>query len=179
MFLLNGQRLFFGEEFTGSDGTVFPADWLENATNEQRVLIGIIQKPTPETWDQRYYWGYRADGVLIPKQLEDKVITPEDGEPYTQTGLKTLQINQTKDTANKILAQTDWYVIRNLERGIDIPADVVAHRAAVIEVSEELETLISATTTVEELKGLYESSTEEVDGEFVTVPPAAPNWPSL
>jgi hypothetical protein len=178
MFVLNGQRLFYGESFTGSDGTVFPADWLENSTKEQKALIGIIQSPTPTTWDQRYYWGYRADGTLIPKQLEDETITPEEGEEYTQTGLKTQHIRETKDTANKLLSQTDWYVTRKFERNIEIPADVVAERAKIIEVAEEREALIASVSTVDELKGLYESSstTDEETGEVTTNPPAMPNW---
>jgi len=178
MFVLNGERLYFGQEFTGSDGTVFPADWLENSTNEQKALIGIVQYPTSDTWDQRYYWGYRADGTLIPKQLEDEVVTPEEGESYTQTGLKTLHISQTKQTANGNLQPTDWYVIRKFERNIDIPADVVAQRAKIIEVAEEREALIASVSTVEELKGLYESSStiDEETGEAITTPPAMPNW---
>ena len=181
MFVLNGQRLFYGESFTGSDGTVFPAEWLETSTPEQRSVIGIIQYPTATTWDQRYYWGYRQDGTLIPMQLEDETITPEEGEAYTQTGLKTRHIRQTKETANKLLAETDWHVIRKLERGIDIPADVATRRARIIEVSGQREALITAVTTVEELKGLYEASntTDEETGEVTVNPPAMPEWPTI
>ena len=37
-----------------------------------------------------------------------------------------------KDTANKLLAQTDWMVIRKAERNIDVPSNTVTYRAAVI-----------------------------------------------
>ena len=39
---------------------------------------------------------------------------------------------QVKDTANKLLAQSDWMVIRKVERSVDVPAETVTYRAAVI-----------------------------------------------
>jgi hypothetical protein len=179
MFILDGKPLALDRAFTAPDGTQYPANWLRLSSPAQREAIGITEQPNPPSWDQRYYWGYDADGNLIPKQLEDEVVTPEEGEPYTQTGLKTLHINQTKETANTLLAPTDWYVIRQLERNIDIPVGIVSYRASVIEVSEQRETLIGLTTSVAELKGLYESSVTGIGTEQVVNPPTIPNWPSI
>lgn len=179
MFLLNGKPLALDRAFTTPDGTQYPKNWLRLATPAQRAAIGITEQPDPIPHDQRYYWGYDQEGNLIPKQLEDETITPEEGEPYTQTGLKTLHINQTKDTANKLLAPTDWYVVRKFERDIDIPVGIASYRAGVIEVSEQRETLIGLTTSVAELKGLYESSVTGIGTEQVVNPPAMPEWPSI
>jgi hypothetical protein len=179
MFILNGKPLALDVAFTAPDGTQYPRNWLRLSTTAQREAIGISEQPNPPSWDQRYYWGYGADGNLIPKQLEDEVVTPEEGEPYTQTGLKTQHINQTKETANTLLAPTDWYIVRKFERNIDVPVGIVSYRAAVIEVSEQRETLIELTTSVAELKGLYESSTTGIGTEQVINPPAMPNWPSI
>jgi hypothetical protein len=171
MFILEGKPLALDRAFTTPDGTQYPANWLRLATPEQRAAVGITEQSDPPSWDQRYYWGYDAEGNLIPKQLEDEVVTPEEGEPYTQTGLKTLHIRQTKETANTLLSPTDWYIIRKIERDIDVPVGIVSYRSAVISVSEEREALIESVTSVEELKGLYES--------FDSQSPAMPNWPSI
>ena len=179
MFLLNGKPLALDRAFTTPDGTQYPANWLRLASPQERAAIGITEQPNPPSWDRRYYWGYDADGELIPKQLEDETITPEEGEPYTQTGLKTLHINQTKETANTLLAPTDWYVVRKFERDIDIPVGIASYRSDVITVSGQRETLISNVTTVGELKGLYESSTVGVGSTATIQPPAMPNWPSI
>ena len=180
MFLLNGKPLALDRAFTTPDGTQYPKNWLRLATPAQRAAIGITEQVSNDrVWDQRYYWGYDADGELIPKQLEDETITPEEGESYTQTGLKTLHINQTKDTANKLLASTDWYVVRKFERDIDIPVGIASYRADVIQVSGERETLIGLTTSVADLKGLYESSVTGIGTEQVVNPPAMPEWPSI
>ena len=179
MFILAGKPLALDRAFTTPDGTQYPKNWLRLATPEQRAAIGITEQPNPPSWDQRYYWGYDSEGNLIPKQLEDETITPEDGNPYIQTGLKTLHINQTKETANTLLQPTDWYIVRNFERGIDIPVGIASYRAGVIAVSEEREALIQAVRTVEELKALYESSTVGIGTEVVVNPPAMPEWTSI
>lgn len=154
MFILEGKPLALDTPFTTSDGTQYPSNWLRLSSLEEKEAIGITEQADSPVWDQRYYWGYDADGNLIPKQLEDEVVTPEGGEPYTQTGLKTLHIQQTKETANKLLLPTDWYIVRKFERNINIPTDVAEYRAEVIAVSEQRETLISSVTTVQELENL-------------------------
>jgi len=126
--------------------------------------------------DDRYYWvTQNPDGSYtgVPKELEDREEVDQDGNPmYVQVydeatqsmvnsdkrlvtkGLKSNHIAQVKQTANSILAQTDWMVIRKAERNVDIPADTVAYRAAVVAKASELETAISAVTSVEELIAL-------------------------
>jgi hypothetical protein len=107
-----------------------------------------------------------------PKELEDreesdqdgnplyvKVLGEVDGEPamvdsaerLVTKGLKSQFIAQAKDSANKALAATDWYVIRKAERGTDIPAEVVEKRALIVAQCNEKEAAITAATTVDEL----------------------------
>ena len=177
MFVLNGKPLALDRAFTTPDGTQYPKNWLRLASPEQRAAIGITEQSNPPSWDQRYYWGYDGDGNLIPKQLDD--IGPDPVTGITTTGLKTLHISQTKDAANSLLAPTDWYIVRKFERDVDVPVGIASYRAAVITVSTERESLIGLTTSVDELKGLYESSVSGIGTEQVVNPPAMPNWPTL
>ena len=174
MFILNGKPLAPDRAFTTPDGTQYPARWLRLSTPQQREAIGITEAPDEIPHDQRYFWGYDQEGNLIPKQLEDEIVTPEDGEPYTQTGLKTQHIRQTKETANSLLQPTDWYITRNFERNIEVPVGIVSYRAEVLAVSDAREVLISSVTSVEELKGLYESSTVGIGTSVVNHPPVMP-----
>ena len=190
MFILNGKPLALDRAFTAPDGTQYPANWLRLASPEQRESIGITEQADAPSYDQRYFWGYDENGDLIPKQLEDEVITvwenittevgiASTSRTYTQTGLKTQHIRQTKETANTLLQPTDWYVVRNFERNIDVPVGIVSFRAGVIAVSEERETLIGLTTSVVDLKGLYESSVTGIGTEQTVNPPAMPEWPNI
>jgi len=126
--------------------------------------------------DDRYYLvTANPDGSFskIPKALEDREGVDQEGNPMfvkvydeatnsmvdsTQRliskGLKSGHIEQVKRTANSILSQTDWMVIRKAERNIDIPADVATYRAVVVTKASELEASISAVTSVEELIAL-------------------------
>lgn len=169
MFLLNGNRLAEGTAFT-VDGTQYPANWLNLTTLAEKEAIGITEVADPVRADDRFYW----DGnVNNPKALEDKLEVKEDASPlYVQVydeatksmvdtdkqvvtkGLKSNFISQVKQSAGSILAQTDWMVIRKAERNVDIPESVVAYRASVVAKADELETAITAVTTVEQLAAL-------------------------
>jgi hypothetical protein len=143
MFLLNNQPLPIDTPFE-IDGTHYPANWLRLTSIEEKNAIGITEVPDDVIdYDSRFYWG-----VDNPKQLEDITVTPEQGDPYTQHGLKHQWTAQVKDTANKLLSQSDWMIIRKVERSIDVPADTVTYRAAVIAECTRLVTAIAGAVDV-------------------------------
>lgn len=143
MFKHNDQIIPLDTPFT-IDGTSYPANWLRLTSIEEKNAVGITEVEDQTTqYDDRFYWG-----VDNPKQLDDITVTPEEGEPYVQHGLKHNWIAQIKDTAGKLLAQTDWMVIRKAERDIAIPAATVAYRAAVVAEADRLETAINACSDV-------------------------------
>jgi len=142
MFQLNGQPISIDRAYTAPDGTKYA-----NLRNpEVRQALGVVEVPDPESYDQRFYWG-----VGNPKQLEDIEVTPEEGEAYVQKGLKSRWIAQVKDTAGKMLAQTDWVVIRKTERGVEIPESVAETRASIIAEADRLEVAIAGCADVEAL----------------------------
>jgi hypothetical protein len=171
MFLLNGNPLAVDTAFTHND-IQYPANWLRLTTIEEKEAIGITEVPDPVRADDRFYW----DGnIANPKALEDKEEVDQDGNPLyvkelgevdgktamvdtterlVTKGLKSNFIAQVKQTAGLILAQTDWMVIRKAERDVAIPTATVAYRASVVAKADELEALIKAVTTVEELVSL-------------------------
>jgi hypothetical protein len=111
-------------------------------------------------------------GTAFPKALEDVDAVDEDGKPILQDGvqvvtygLKTNKKSIIKQQASGLLAPTDWYVIKaNEVEGYTVPTEVSTFRADVRTKSNEMETVIDACTTVEQLKSLYEytnTGTEE------------------
>lgn len=113
-----------------------------------------------------------ATFTAIPKEIEDreevdaqgnpmyvKVLGTVDGQPamvdsserLVAKGLKSQWIAQVKDTAGKMLAQTDWMVIRKAERNVAIPTSVVTKRAAIVAECDRLEAAITAAANVEAL----------------------------
>lgn len=162
--------------FTTEDGVQRPANWIRLATEEEKSAINLVWEADVDmNFDNRFYWAKD-----LPKALEDKEESDVDGnplyvkeyDPVTESmvdtterlvtkGLKSNFIAQVKQTAGSILAQTDWMVIRKAERDVAIPADVVAYRASVVAKADELESAISAVTTVEQLASLDLSFPQE------------------
>lgn len=159
MFQLNGNPISIDSEVT-VNGIRYP-HLRDPALREQ---LGIVEVADPENFDQRFYWG-----VGNPKLLNDREEVDEDGNPmYVKVlgvvngepamidsterlvtkGLKSQWTAQVKTTAGKMLAQTDWMVVRKAERNVAIPADVVAKRAAIVAECDRLEAAIKACTTV-------------------------------
>ena len=151
MFLLNGTPLGIDSPFTYND-TQYPSNWLRLASQAERAAIGITEVADAPWYDDRYYWG-----VDNPKQLEDITVTPEDGEPYVQKGLKSNHLAQTKTTANQLLSATDWMVIRKAERDVAIPAATVTYRAAVLTECDRLLAAIAAAADVPALMAVSAS----------------------
>ena len=161
MYYLGSTVLRLNSPFT-IGGTQYPSNWLTVSTEADRTSLGITWVDDPVRADDRFYWNGDA---TMPKALEDVDAVDENGDPlWVQTldetqdppvmvdtterlvtrGLKYTWILQVKDTAGKMLAQTDWMVTRKYERDVDIPADVVTKRAAIITECTRLETAITA-----------------------------------
>ena len=98
-----------------------------------------------------------------PKKLEDTNEVKEDGTPLLDQdgkqvvtkGLKSNHVARIKSQAAGALQSTDWYVIRNAEAQTAIPANISTYRAAVRAKSNEMEALINAVSSVEQLAALY------------------------
>ena len=127
MFMLDNKPLPLDTGFT-HNGIQYPNNWLRLASSADRSAIGITEVADPEPYDDRFYWG-----VDNPKDLD---------------GLKTLCISQFKDTAGQLLAQTDWMIVRKMERSIDVPDETATYRASVVAECARLETAITSATDV-------------------------------
>lgn len=136
MFLLDGKPLSPDVAFTDINGIQRPANFLRLATPEEREAAGVTEVPDPPTWDQRFYWGYDADGQLIPKD---------------HTQLVEQWCDQTRTTAGTLLQPTDWMVIREADNGVVMPQEVKDRRQEIRLLSGDKITAIQATTTTEEL----------------------------
>jgi hypothetical protein len=163
MFMLNNNPLPVGRAFV-HDGIQYPANWLRLASAAEKAAIGITEVADPVRADDRFYWN---GDVNNPKELADREEVDAEGNPMwvqvydaatesmvdsderlVSKGLKSQWIAQVKDTAGKMLAATDWMVIRKAERDVSIPADVVAKRAAILAEADRLEAAITAANDI-------------------------------
>jgi hypothetical protein len=150
-------------------------------SKEEKNAIGIYEIETDSTnlKDESYYnntneifefkkgKAIRKWGNATPKQLEDVNATDEDGEPVIRDGkqivikgLKSQKISIVKQQAGGLLQSSDWYITRKSETGKEVPANIETFRTAVRAKSNEMEAMINACQTVDELKSLFEYSGE-------------------
>jgi hypothetical protein len=127
----------------------------------------------PSTWNgKKYYMGGFASSPIEVLEEEGfyEVVEPqydhaieELGELYlennkyhyiinaktwseTLTELKEQKINYLQEHTNSLLLATDWYYIRQLHRGINVPQEIEDERAAILASHNDHETAINALT---------------------------------
>lgn len=168
--------------------TSFPSNGPNSAFRSEN---GVMEVVNAEQKDRAYYYVTQGDIVLVDgvptqqytntaKRLVDEDAKDSDGnqlyvkvknsdgdwvdssEKIINQGLKTPMTSQVKTTANRMLAKTDWMVIRKAERDVAIPSATVTYRAAVITECARLETAITNASDVDALAAVM----------------SAQNWPA-
>lgn len=164
MFKHNNTPIPLDTPFT-INGTSYPANWLRLTSTAEKEAVGITEVPDETTvYDDRFYWNATTPKLLNDREESDKdgkpmyvkVLGTVDGKPamvdsterLVTKGLKSQWTATVKDTANKLLAQTDWMVIRKAERDVAIPTAVATYRAGVITECARLVTAISGASDV-------------------------------
>jgi hypothetical protein len=162
----------------------YPAKIFELWSKSELNAIGIYEVITDSTnkKDEAYYINTneeynfadnqvtRSWGTATPKRLEDEDAVDEDGENILDEdgnqvinyGLKTEKKRIVKQQASGLLAPTDWYVVKASEvADYSVPSNITTFRSDVRAKSNEMESQINACTNVDELKALYEYTTQE------------------
>ena len=162
------------------DDVQYPAKIFQLWSEAELNAIGIYEVITDSSnkKDEQYYintneqFTYANDevtrswGTPTPRRLEDQNATDEDGielDPVIVIkGLKSEKKDSVKNQASALLSPTDWYVVKaNEVEGYTVPENITNFRSDVRAKSNEMETQIDACTTVDELKALYEYTTQE------------------
>ena len=84
---------------------------------------------------------FDSDNEIFTYDVSDKTWSETVAE------LKTRRINHFKSIVNSELKKTDWYIIRSVDNGDDIPSNITDARAATRTQSDTVESEINALTT--------------------------------
>ena len=141
--------------------------------NNTNSTIAFANSQVTESW-----------GTATPKRLEDENAVDENGDPVLQDGvqvinygLKTEKKRIVKDQAANLLAKTDWYIIKASDVvDYTVPANITTYRAAVRAKSNEMESMINACGTVDDLKKLYDYVNTGTEQNPVMTKPLG-EWP--
>ena len=162
----------------------YPAKIFELWSQSEKEAIGIYEIVVDKTnyKDPAYYNNTNSTytfadgqvteswGTATPKRLNDENavdedgnnILDDDGNQVINYGLKTGKKRIVKQQASGLLEKTDWHNHKALDDDTyTIPDNIKTYRANVRAKSNEMETQIDACTNVDELKALYEYTTQE------------------
>ena len=171
-YMLDGRRLRVGRPFNTATAS-YSQLWATALSEEEKTAIGITYVADPEPFDSKYYWS-----AGNPRQLDNG--TDDEGNPTY--GIRPGIVQQQKDTAASLLAQTDWYVTRKSETDTAIPSNVSTYRTAVRTVCGTREAEIAAVSTTAALEALMKAPDKITNdaGEVVDNPAAhLTPWPEL
>ena len=154
----------------------YPAKIFELWSKAEKEAIGIYEIIVDQKnyKDPEYYINTNSSytfadgqvteswGTATPKKLEDESGVDNLGNEFTNYGLKTEKKRIIKNQASGLLAPTDWYVVKATEvADYNVPENITTFRSDVRAKSNEMETQIDACNNVDELKALYEYTTQE------------------
>jgi len=115
--------------------------WSDSKMKDNGLFDVIID----DNYDERIhdlgeiYWDTGA--TVFRKDKSNKTFDKSLSE------LKEQAISNFKSRIGSELAKTDWYIIREMDNGADVPADIVDARIALRELSDTVESEINALTT--------------------------------
>ena len=156
----------------------YPAKIFQLWSASELKNIGIYEVITDSTnkKDEAYYintneeYTYadgqvtRSWGTATPKRLEDESGVDDEGNEFTNYGLKTEKKRIVKSQASGLLTPTDWHIVKATEVAeYSVPENITTFRADVRSKSNEMETQIDACNNVDELETLY-TYTRQEDG---------------
>jgi len=180
-WLYNGRTLKVGKSWTDDNGYKHPYNWASAWSAEDKTQWGVTWQDDADTsYDNRFYWARDVERSLTDINEVDgdgNPILDQDGNQVVTKGLKTIWIERTKSTANGLLTASDWYVVRNAEKSVAIPADITTYRDAVRTASGTIETAINACTTLDAFKALFEVPMDDQDPPHPTGKAPIYNFP--
>ena len=168
-----------GKAWRDTNGTLHSALWMRYP-DVDKTRYNIVWEDAPASaapFDNRFYYGRKLDGTLIPRNLTDVNVVDDDGNAVIDSitgkqqvdlGLKTEWIAQTKRTANEKLAVHDWYVTRKAEKETAIPSSITTYRDAVRTKCAEIETALNGAANLTAFMALFEDVLNS-DGTVKTI----------
>jgi hypothetical protein len=141
------------------------------ATHDTFISLGFTQVVVAPRPDSIYY----------------SVIGPDNNGQYTSTPrdlaeLKTNFIKKEKQDSFRLLQQTDWYVLRNVDSAGTVPTAVTTYRSAIRTASETRCNQINACSTVAELEALKNEPAQIYDEgttSYIANPDSMEPWPTI
>ena len=130
-------------------------DELFKLSTTQKQDLGIYDVAYGTHLDEQFYTVTQNAPTFDKTAKIVRVTYTSTAKPLADVGdikgLKSNWISNFNQNVNALLSQTDWMLVRKIERNVAVPSAVATQRAAIITENNRLATAITAASTVEAL----------------------------
>jgi hypothetical protein len=157
----NGRTIQIGKAWVSDDNTKYPRQW-GNLTDAEKKSAGLVWEDDPvvESFDDRFYWAKDVERKLADTNEVDgdgkAIIDPVTSKQLVTLGLKSIWVTKTKESANYLLAKSDWEITRKAEKGTAIASATSTYRDAVRTACDTIETKINNCSSLAEFIKLFD-----------------------
>ena len=142
--------------------TIFTDAW----TDVERKAIGIVPyEYLGKLVNNMFYTTFEAAPIV----LEDKVTVTRTTTPRELADIKTTMKSQINAVMSSLFATTDWYFIRKLDSGKEVPDDIVKWRDAIRAKGVELEAAIDSKGNIAGLEAMTIVTPEMLEDDIEAV----------
>ena len=188
MWKYNGRTIRTGKAWTDDNGVRHPANWHVWSATEKAAagVIEIVEETPPDS--RLYDWSQNSDGTITSaaKNLNDVNAVDKDGDPILDDdgnqvinrGVKWNLKQEVKNQQGSLLDQTDWAIVRKVDKDIAVPSNIQTWRDAIRTKATEMETAIDNAADTDAVAALFLTYTINEDGSQ-TKSGILYDWPEL
>ena len=184
----SNQTIRPGKAWNDNKGTQHPGNWHIWSTAE-KTAAGITEIVLENPPDSRLYkWSQNANGTIskTAKSLIDVNVVDGNGDPVlnddgtqlVELGVRSNLKQEVSNQQKAILNQTDWYIIRKVDKDVAIPSNIQTWRDAIRTKGDAMKTAIDGAADTAAVAALFVMHTEDSDGK-VTKSGVLYDWPEL
>lgn len=148
------------------NGTQYSPDQLLTLNPQQKQDLGIYDVAYAASEDDRFYSVVQNEPTFDAAEKIVKVTFTSTANALEDSGtgidkvlgMKSRWISMVNTTANSLLAQTDWMLVRKIERSVDVPSASAAKRVAIVAESNRLVTAITAASNITDFISAVQSA---------------------
>ena len=160
----SNQTIRPGKAWNDNKGTQHPGNWHIWSTAE-KTAAGITEIVLENPPDSRLYkWSQNANGTIskTAKSLIDVNVVDGNGDPVlnddgtqlVELGVRSNLKQEVSNQQKAILNQTDWYIIRKVDKDVAIPSNIQTWRDAIRAKSKEMENAIDTASNIDAITDL-------------------------
>jgi len=154
MFLYNKTtEIRPGKGWRDVNGVRHPRNW--NIWSDEHKASMNIEEITLDAKPDGRFYTWIDNGLAGISNITDKPLDDITTDGRTVKGIRPDYIKQVKQQQGRLLAQTDWAVVRKADTGIAVPTKIATYRAAIRTKATAMEKAITDASDMAAFKALF------------------------